>query len=306
MENEEYKNSKIEFFSESEQTNSSKQIDKQKRLLIKKSIVASLIGTAIFVFYEIYITITSKSSTAAIAFVILPFLAIFVFLILFILISAILHLFSIRKTHKEGEKIGKKKFVQAIIAIIVILIFFSSTFYFIRRNIYINESLTTSNRNEISKMYVAALAKRDVEVLSRIAKNPATPENIMNNLYDYALENNSENNKYTICFPVARGLATNKSASSNLLDKLSDNNFPSDIHIMVAGHRNTSVETLVKLLKDNEELVRNRAIRNPNLPTENLKEIVKSTNSQDRETALAMLYYRGVISREEWYRLGGK
>ena len=126
----------------------------------------------------------------------------------------------------------------------------------IARHRLLNEAASGADANSLEKIFTDGTASRDLEVLSKLAKNPNTPLNDLVHLYDFCKPNvaKSDPSEYPVLFSLAR----NPRTPPDILVVLATCR-PSSIRSAVARNPSTSTKTLRQLTEDQDGSVRTYA-----------------------------------------------
>jgi len=236
------------------------------RILFIPSLLASMLftlGLIIWGFMEIE---ASTSSTAAIGYLALPYMALIGALISFLLALAIgvVLRFTAERTGWTSTRL------TSVPKLIGALLFLAMTGWIVQHNVVRSRLLDaaaaeTTAPTDLQSMLDTALESDDIELVSRLARNPALTPAKLTLLYDSGKDslNDPFSKKYSLFSSLARNLETPPA----ILADLAFSPF-SSVRIEVIQNPSTPMETLTGMADDEDELVLSYLSDSPRLPEE--------------------------------------
>jgi hypothetical protein len=256
------------------------------RPLVLCSIVVAFIVTIAFAAWGLHSIGTSRSSTAAVGYVFLPFYSLGVAVATFVLSYSIGYLlrFALELMGLTAAKITSIPWVGAA----VLLLLLSA---FTVQNRIARHNLLTAARSipRGTQLIDHALGTRDVELLARLARNPGT--SVADLVRIYAACQDQVTLAYPRDYVVFFSLASNPKTPPEILRSLYRCQQTST-RVQVGLNRSTPVEVLAQLAGDRQAMVRTWVTANPNLPTDNLRTLVNDNDRLVREYAQSNLRHR--------------
>ncbi len=226
------------------------------RPLFLYSLIGSLIVTSGFTIWGYHAICTSKSSTAAIGFFILPLYSIAVAFAGLLISWSFLYVgrFAAERLGIIPERLTR--LVPLLLAIALLTL----TGYVVQNKIVryrlLNDAASGTNADSLATILADGIASRDLDVLSKLAKNPNTPISDLVRLYDFCKPNITKSHPSE--YPVLFSLAQNSQTPSDILAVLAGCR-PSSIRYAVAINPSTPTKTLRLLAEDSDDLVKKYA-----------------------------------------------
>lgn len=220
-------------------------------------LVCSFVVTSGFMAWGYHAIYTSRSSTAAIGFLFLPFYSAALAVIAFVVSWSVLYMgwFIFQRI----ERTPVRPVSVALLALAVALLGWAGYVaqVGIARHGLLNEAASGHNVDRLEVILAEGVSLQDFEVLANLAKNPNTPANDLARLFDYCKPHIAEFNppEYTILFSLAK----NPNTRSDILVILAGCH-QSSIRFTVATNPNTPTSTLSKLAGDSDVSVKTYAI----------------------------------------------
>ena len=261
-----------------------------RRLLVYPT-VSSLIITSGFTLRGVFFILTSRSSTAGIGFLFLPFYSFAVAIIAYLVSWSLFCLARFFNSRREKTSDKLSIFLPVVVALLMLSVTGFTAQKWIARNWLLNTAASTSiDAVELEAILERAISCHDLEVLSKLAKNPKTPTNDLIRIYDSCKDRVAEFNplEYMVFF----SLAQNPQTPSDTLAVLAECQ-QSTIRVMVGMNPDTPNETLYQLAKDKDDQVRTWLATNPKIPKELLLQLAEDPDRIVRNYAGTNLSKRG-------------
>ncbi len=281
--------------------------------VIRYSLICSCVITAVFLILDHYAR--RGPTAAALRPIFLPFDTAAIALASFIISWAIVYIirFIIEQKGIVLKKITTKPMLYcAIITLCIVGIIGQNRLH---RN-YILKKAEFAQSVESEKILAGAISSHDLEVLSKLAKNPNTPTSNLIRIYDSCKFSVTDSNppEYRVFDPlsynpktpaeilialsrskqstVRSGVARNPATSQEVLRRLSTDD-DDNVRIQVAINPDTPTETLYALSTDRHNLVRAYVSNNPKIPKEFLFRLAEDTDQTVRDFAKATIFNKG-------------
>jgi hypothetical protein len=226
-------------------------------------LVCTFFVTSGYMIWGYYAICTSRSSTAAIGFLFLPFFSVAFAVIGFVVSWACLYVVHFVIQRIEGTPVRLVSVALFVLAVALL----AWTGYVgqnkIARHRLLDEAASGFSVDRLETILADGVSFRDWEVLSNLAKNPNTPINDLVRLFDYCKPSIAEFNppEYPILFSLAQNPQT-----------------PSDILVVLAGCRQSSIRFAVAT--------------NPSTPTQTLRRLAEDQNVSVKTYAIPRLNAR--------------
>jgi hypothetical protein len=230
--------------------------DSPRRPFFLYPLMGSFLLTSGFMVWGYHAVCTSRSSTAAIGLLFVPILSAVVAVVGFVVSWACVYV-----THFTIQRIGgiplhPISVVVLVWAIAVLGWAGNAAFHKILRHRLLNEAASGTDVESLGKIQADSIASRDMEVLSKLAKNPTTPVGDLVRMYEFCKPNFLQFNP--VEYPVLSSLAQNHQTPPDILAALAACRQFS-IRYAVAINPHTATETLKQLAEDQDDLVRTYA-----------------------------------------------
>lgn len=220
-------------------------------------LICSFLITSGYMLWGYHAICTSKSSTAAIGFLFLPFYSAALAVIAFVVSWACLYVghFVIQRLQRAPVRLAS----VALVVLAVVLLGWAGHVAQVKigRHRLLNEAASGYNVDRLETILEEGISTQDFEVLANLAKNPNTPIDDLVRIYDFCKPRIAEFNppEYSILF----SLAQNPRTPSDILVILAGCR-QSSIRFAVATNPNTPTPTLSKLAEDQDVSVKTYAI----------------------------------------------
>ncbi len=226
------------------------------RPLFLYPLICSFIITSGFMLWGYHAICTSRSSTAAIGFFFLPFYSLAVAVAGLLVSWSVLYVVRFVLERIRGIPVRFTSVVPLVLAIALLALTGHIVQTKVARHKLLNEAASGTGANSLETILADGTASRDLEVLSKLAKNPNTPISDLVRLYDYCKPNISKSNPSE--YPVLFALARNPQTPSDILVVLAVCR-QSTIRYAVAINPSTPTRTLRQLTEDHDDSVRTYA-----------------------------------------------
>ena len=257
------------------------------RPLFLYPLVAALVITATFVAWGQYSIATSRSSTAAIGYIFLPFYSVFVAVIGFLVSGAVVYILRFILERVGGIAPRLTSLVPLVASgLILILTAWMIQHRVSRQRLLMSAKSDTSSESVIQQ----AIASHDLEVLAAVARNPNTSTADLLRIYQACADRVTAANSRT--YIVFHALSGNPKTPPDVLATLSHCK-ESSIRVALGTNPSTPVEILPLLASDPEALVRTWVTVNPNLSKELLLKLAEDNDKTVRSYAESNLRHRG-------------
>jgi hypothetical protein len=263
----------------------------QARPLFFSPLICSLIITSSFIVWGDHAIITSRSSTAAIGYIFLPFYSIAVAVAGFLFSWSFLYLgrFVLERLGKISNRL------TSIPPLVLALLILSLTGFIVQgwvaRHKLLNATTSASTDAEsLEKILAQAISSRDLEVMSKLAKNSNTSISDLLRIFDSCKHNVADFNppEYIVYY----SLAQNPQTPPDILVVLAKCQ-QSTIRLAVGMNPSTPTNTLFQLSNDKVSLVRTWLTSNPKIPKELLLQLANDPDKIVRSYAETYLRSRG-------------
>ncbi len=229
----------------------------------------------------------SRSSTAAVGYVFLPFVSVAVAVASFVILAALLYLGrSLSDALGWSKKITTLR-VGLISFAIVGLASLLATLHFARERL-LEDARSATTPTEFTALVEKTAKRSDWKTLALLARNRNASPETLERIYAI-LQTSPRPQEYSVSY----ALATNPHTPPQILQKLSA--LPeASIAISLATNPNTPADTVNQLADNPHWLVRNRVTSNPLLTRENLQRLTTDRDKLVRENASLNLQRRGI------------
>lgn len=224
---------------------------------VKYALISAGVVTAGFIIWVLWdISTPILESTSGIWLISLPPIATLVGIGVFLISYSVITLY-VFFSPRHSSAIPKKELIlQTLLSIIILTATLISTYTFASRQLLLREAKSPqTSQARLAEIYTNTIEKCsrekcDFRVLQRLAGNPQTPAQILEDIY-ISYGKHAHN-------PVARFLARNKNISAEILEELAQS--PSwNVRISVAENPNVARDILLRLKSDKSEEVRKAA-----------------------------------------------
>jgi len=234
------------------------------RILFLPSLMASLLLTSGLIAWGYHGIEMSTSSTAAIGYLALPYMALIGALLGFLLVLAggvILRFIAEQAGRASPHLISLPKLISSIL-------FLALLGWMVQNNMARSRLLDaaaseTTNPATLQRLLSTAIDSDDLELQAELASNPGTPIPDLTRLYNTC--------KGTLLDPLSpdyrlfHALAWNPRTPSEILTTLANSPFDS-VHFALASNPSTPVEVLKELMDTEDSLIRFSLSENPSFP----------------------------------------
>ena len=226
------------------------------RSLFLYSLIGSLIVTSGFTIWAYHAICISKSSTAVIGFFILPLYSIAVAFAGLLISWSFLYVgrFTAERLGIIADRITTLAPLLLAIALLTL------TGYVVQNKVaryrLLNKAASGTNADSLATILADGIASRDLEVLSKLAKNPNTPISDLVRLYGFCKPTITKSHPSE--YPVLFSLAQNPQTPSDILAVLAGCR-QSTIRYAVAINPSTPTKTLRLLAEDHDDSVKTYA-----------------------------------------------
>jgi hypothetical protein len=234
------------------------------RVLFIPSLLVSMLFTLGLIIWGAVGIEASISSTAAIGYLALPFMALIGALLSFLLALAI-GVTGRFIAEQAGWVSTRLTSVPKLISAILLL---SMTGWIVHHNLVRSRLLDAAAAEitapaDLQSMLETALESEDIELLSRLARNPAFTAGDLSRLYESGKDRLDD--PYSNQYPLFSSLARNPRTPPAILRDLASSPF-SSVRIEIILNASTPLETLTGLVDDEDALVRGYLSDSPRLP----------------------------------------
>lgn len=261
------------------------------RPLFLYPLVGAFIVTAAFVGWGQHEILTSRSSTAAIGWIFLPFYSVGTALVGFLVSWALVYVFRFALERFASVR-PRLTSIAALIGCILILSLTAAT---IQNRISRHRLLESAKCGPTDESVLRnAIVGRDLPVLAAVAKNPNTSEADLLRIYDVC--KGQVGASYSREYLVLMALSGNPKTPPNVLSALSRCQEPS-IRVALGTNPNAPVEILPTLANDKEALVRTWVTVHPMISDELLLKLADDSIETVQEYARSALRRRGLSEK---------
>ncbi len=234
------------------------------RVLFLPSLLASILLTAGFLTWGFLGIKASTSSTAAIGYVVLPYMALIGAILGFLFtlaIGVVLRFIAERAGWASTRLTSVSKLIGAIL-------FLAMVGWITHHNVARSRLLDaaeseTTDASSLQSILKTAIDSHDLELQARLAINPATPDPDLVRLFDTCKETLSD--PHSPDYRLFHALAWNPHTPSDILTALAGSPFES-VRYALASNPSTPVEVLKGLMEEEDSLIRFSLSENPNFP----------------------------------------
>lgn len=252
--------------------------------------ICSFVVTIGFTTWGHFAIITSRSSTAAIGYIFLPFYSVAVALVAFLVSWSLLFLVRLFISRPEQKSNRLSLLLPVGLAVMVLSVTGFIAWKWVSRTRLLNIAASASSPAELEAVLDNAISSHDLDVLSNLAKNPNTSPNELIRIFDSCKDQLSDFNplEYTVYY----SLAQNPNTPPDKLEVLAKCQ-QSTVRLAVGMNPSTPITILHKLAKDNDAQVRTWLTTNDKIPKELLLELTEDPDRIVRSYAETHLRYRG-------------
>ena len=219
-------------------------------------LICSFITTSGFMIWGYHDICTSRSSTAAIGLLFLPFYSLAVAVAGFLISWSCLYVARFVVQRIRGIPFGFASVSCLALAIVLLVLTGYVVQNKVARHRLLNEAASGTDAGPLGKILADGTSSQDLEVLSELAKNSNTPVDALVRIYDFCKPNVTQFNPPE--YPVFLSLAQNPRTPPDILIALAGCR-QSTVRYAVAINPSTSTKTLRQLAEDQDELVRTYA-----------------------------------------------
>jgi hypothetical protein len=228
------------------------------RPLFLYPLICSFVLTSGFMIWGYQAICTSRSSTAAIGSLFLPFEAIVVAVAGVVISWSVLYVAHCVIQRINGIRVGLTSVVCLTLAIALLAL----TGYVVQNKVarrrLLSEAATGTDVVSLEGILASSIVSHDNEVLSKLAKNPNTPITYLVRLYDFCKPNVGKSNPSE--YPIFHALAHNPRTPPEILSVLAGCQ-DSSTKLAVVTNPSTPTRTLRQLAEGQDEFVRGYAKR---------------------------------------------
>ena len=218
-----------------------------------------------------YAIATSRSSTAAIGYLFLPFYSLAVATVGFMIAWSILYLIRYVVDTRKGVPNHFSRIVLVVLAVLTLcLATLKGTQSVMRQRLLREAASVVTHPLDLEEILAQAVSSHDLDVLALLARNPNTSIKNLTLIYDSCKSHLSEFNPLE--YVVFHALAQNRQTPRDILIALSKSQ-QSTVRLAVGTNPSTPSETLTELSTDKDHLVRYWLLSNPNIPKEILLQL---------------------------------
>jgi hypothetical protein len=245
--------------------------------------------TIIFIIWANLALITSRSSTAAIGHIFLPFYSITVAVAVFLVSWSVFYLtyFVVERVAKSSNRLTSTSIL--LLALLILALTGFTVQDRVARYKLLHAAAST-DESPRAKILERVISTHDLALLSELAKNPSTPVNDLIRIYD-SCKNHVEFNppEYKVFF----SLAQNPQTPPEILTDLAGHQEIS-IRSSVGTNPGTPIKILYHLANDEKSQIRTWLTSNPKIPKELLLQLSNDPDRMVRDYAQSYLRYRGL------------
>jgi hypothetical protein len=224
--------------------------------LLLYPLICSILVTGGFVVWAYRVICASKSSTAAIGFIFLPFYSIVVAVAGFLVAWSCLYVVFFAAERLRIISGRKASLLPLALAIVLLAVAGYVAQNQLARYRLLNAAASGTNADSLEEILAAGTSSGDLEVLAKLAKNPNTPVSDLVRIYDFCKHAAAEYNPPE-CSVVFR-LANNPRTPPDILAALALWR-QSGIRLVVAVNPSTPTKTLRQLAEDQDGSVKSSA-----------------------------------------------
>lgn len=253
------------------------------RILFVPSLVVSALltlGLLAWGFVEIG---ASTSSTSAIGYLVLPYMALAGAVISFLLALAfsVILRFLAETTGRATPRL------TSVPKLLCALLFLAIVGWAVQHNLARSRLLDTAlaestHAGTLESLLNTALETQDLELASKLAQNPALPVPDLTRLFESCQDTLSD--PHSPDYRLFHALAWNPHTPAGILTALADSPFGS-VRYALASNSSTPIHVLEGMIEDEDSLIRTSLSENPNLP----EPLRQQLREQERQDAAARL-----------------
>ena len=246
-------------------------------LAVKIAAVVSGTAGIAYAFWANHAITTMRSSTSAIWYLFMPQTMVLICGIVFLVIwSLVVLVLRLRVKPVGGEQ--TREAAWAVYAAAVLLIVFGVWgAKAVARNMQLSRAENVASESRLGAIYDRAVARKDAEVLSKLAANPNASSQFLEKIYSL-ISAERPMRSFVDYDPVYRELAKNKNTPGSILGLMSRQE-RYNYKYYIAQNPGTPSDVLETLAADDEQIVRKWVCSNPNVTEATL---TKLSNDSDK------------------------
>jgi uncharacterized Tic20 family protein len=267
--------------------------DSKNNVAIKIGLVISLIIGVVSTLWFLYDINTSRSSTAGIGYIFLPFFIFSVCAATFLISWSIVTILRAIYIRSGETSQGKRWRWPVYVALGIVLLFGFWGYKVTARRLLLKKAYVTTSESELIELHNKAVIQEDVELLVKLVENPNTSEELIRQIY-YAIPDSTFQYPGSMYSIVFWELAKNNKTPLDILELLSEKR--PGVRVQIALNHNTPAVVLERLAEDKKSLVRTWVCANPNVTKDILVKLKNDPDEQVRSYADTNFRRRGFIN----------
>jgi len=244
------------------------------RILFLPCLLMAILLTAGFLTWGFLEIAASTSSTAAIGYLVLPYMALIAFILFFLLALAIAVVIRYILERTRKTSLCLTSLPKLICALLFLFIAGGITHHNLTRSHLLDAAVAeTTAPADLQFMLETALESEDLELVSRLARNPALTAADLTRLFDSGKD--SLNDPFSKKYSLFSSLARNPETPASILTDLASSPF-SSVRIEIILNPSTPLEALTRMVEEEDDLVRRYLSDSSRLPEELRQQIQAS------------------------------
>ena len=261
----------------------------KKKIPLYAAVTSAALCVA-FLTWTVYSTLWTRSSTAAIGFILLPFYLVAIAALGYAAAWSLLTLSTVTERARRCLATKPPGRWKTMIALLLLLaIAFAGERHLERRAVLSLARSPGTDAVALLRLTADALRRADTQLLTQLANNPASEASALEDIFDHCIDYTAGELARS-CYRALLALAKNQRTPAHVLTTLAQRSETS-VRVAVARHANTPASTIVALSGDREELVRTWVTQHSALPDSVLR------NLSEDDSEVVRLYARAAVKQ---------